>query len=453
MPDPDQPSATPRRCNIASVLPLVLLTLIVVATLLLKLPASAPEGGSISWLEAAFTATSAVTLTGLTAVDTATRFSPIGKSILCVFIQLGGLAVLSGGACLTSRFFSAQTVKPATLIRNVVLATLAIEAVGGLCMFPLWGGDLTLADRAALSAFHAVSAFCNAGFSLQSDSLVNYRFSLLSHAVIAPLIVIGGLGWPVLVNLTQAARRRAALNAHSKLALGTTACAYLVGVVLIAAAQLAPRTYDFFKLGNEPNKTIYASTTAATLGGALADASFMTITVRTGGFNTVPMNDLTPAADITLIALMFIGGSPGGAAGGVKTIVVALLALNLYAAVRRQKEVIVFGVTVPDALLRRAAAAAAAMFVLVAGATLLLSISEASPLLKTTFEVVSASCNAGLSLGITDSLTGFGKSILIACMFIGRLGPVALAGAFLADDDEEPDDGETVLPLSDPLSP
>ena len=426
--------------RVATLLPMTLLGLIFIGTPLLKMPFCAPAGYSISWIEAMFTAVSAVTLTGLSAVDTATRFSPIGKAVICLLIQLGGLAILSAGALLASRAFASKTQpqpSPKAVITRVVITTLAIEAIAALLMFPLWRGELTYTDRAAVSVFHAVSAFCNAGFSLQSGSLVNDRYAMLSHLFLAPLIVLGGLGWPVLTNLAATLRNQARLSKHTKLVLTTTACAYLVGTLTIAAAQLAPRTYDYFKLGNEPNKTIYQNTTASTVGAALADASFMTISARTGGLSTVPMNDLTPASNVAIMALMAVGGSPGGAAGGMKTVVIALLTLNILAVIRGQNTVRIFGTEVPEAMVRRASAVLAMFVVFVTAATIVLCVYETAPFIKIAFDVVSATTNSGLSLGVTGTMTGFGKAVLIVCMFVGRIGPIAFIIATMTAEERD----------------
>lgn len=432
----------------ATLLPTTLLAIILVATPLLKMPMSQPEGGSIYWIEALFTATSAATLTGLTVVDTATRFSPIGKAVIGIVIQLGALTMLTLGAFAGQRLCFPQSQSALSLgaiFRRVAAWTIGVEAIAALIMMPLWQGDLTLMQRCAMSVFHAVSAFGNAGFSLQSDSLADYRYSLLSHAVIAPLIVVGSLGWPVMSNIAQSLRGRARLAPHSRLVMGVAACAYLAGTLTIAAMQLAPRTYDYFKLGNEPNKTVFKETTASTVGTALADASFISLAGRTSGMTTLPPNELTPASNAALIALMAVGGAPGSAAGGLKSVVVALIAMNLLASIRGKTSVKLFGIEISDSNIRKASAVATAFGAMVVCVTIILCASEAAPFIKIVFEVVSAASNSGLSLGITSALTGIGKASIILCMFVGRAGPLMFA-AMMTSQQETHDELDDAFP-------
>ncbi|MCC7408262.1 MAG: hypothetical protein IT442_09330 [Phycisphaeraceae bacterium] len=437
-------------------LPLSFLSLVVVGTLLLKLPVAAAPGRQIGWIDALFTMTSAVCVTGLTVRDTATAFSPIGQGIILLFIQLGGLGIVTfgtmfalvGGQRLSlrenvslSQMLSDQPLsRITTLVRLVVITTLGLEIVGALLLMRAWGPEVALWDRAWLSVFHSVSAFCNAGFSLFSDSFEGYRHAPSIHAVIVPLIVLGGLGLPVLDDVWRivwqrlrrrrgkqrmASERLPRLSLHTKLVLVTTISLYIGGTSLILSGQVA----RYFDPTVVANKQDLGPLTATKVGAMAADASFMAVSARTAGFNTIPMDELRPAGLFVLMMLMVVGASPGGTGGGMKTTTLALLVLSVLATARQREQAEAFGRSISDSLVRRAATLALAFVGVVALATLLLLITEPFPFLKVLFEVVSAASTTGLSLGITSDLTSFGKLVIVVTMFLGRVGPLTLLAA------------------------
>lgn len=435
-------------------LPLSFLSLVVVGTLVLKLPVAAAPGRQIGWIDALFTMTSAVCVTGLTVRDTATAFSPIGQGIILLFIQLGGLGIVTfgtmfalvGGQRLSlrenvslSQMLSDQPLsRITTLVRLVVISTVGLELVGALLLMRTWGPEVAMGDRAWMSVFHSVSAFCNAGFSLFSDSFQGYRYAPSIHAVIVPLIVLGGLGLPVLDDVWRVARQRLRrrrrgslhvtnerlprLSLHTKLVLVTTISLYVGGTSLILAGQVA----RYFDPTVVANKQDLGPLTATKVGAMAADASFMAVSARTAGFNTIPMNELRPAGVFVLMMLMMVGASPGGTGGGMKTTTLALLVLSVLATARQREQAEAFGRTISDSLVRRAATLALAFVGVVALATLLLLITEPFPFVKVLFEVVSAASTTGLSLGITPDLTAFGKLVIVVTMFLGRVGPLTL---------------------------
>ena len=449
-------------------LPLSFATLIALGTPLLMLPVAVPQGQNIKWLEAFFTMTSAVCVTGLTVRDTASQFTPFGQLVIGLFIQLGGLGIIIFGSMLAlllgrglslresknlSQMLNDQPMERLqTLVWLTVLSTLVFELLGAAAMMPLWDGNRSFFQRLSMSLFHSVSAFCNAGFDITGKSLVDYRYTPLVHLVIFPLIVIGGLGFPVLDNMLGVIKHRLRrwirpsgiltanvsaplnlnrqrLNLHSKIVLTTTVGLYLYGVVFIAAGQLAPYLYEQLGWGVTANVVRPQPLTLQTLGTVMTDASFMSITSRTAGFNAMPMEELRPAGQFVVMTLMMIGGSPGGTAGGVKTITFALLLLSILATIRQRNQVETFSRTIADALVRKAATIAICLVGLVCASTLLLCISEPFPFIKIIFESVSAATTTGLSLGITGELTWFGKVVMILTMFLGRVGPLALLGA------------------------
>jgi len=448
-------------------LPVSFLTLIAIGTPLLKVPMAVPVGGEISWLDALFTITSAVCVTGLGVRDTATQFTPYGQAVIIVFIQIGGLGIIIFGslllALLGGRISLRENVSLSTLlhdlplhrvvslVRFIVLTTLLFELAGALALVTLWEGHTGFRSRFFVSLFHSISAFCNAGFSLQSNSLESYRYAPQVHLVIAPLLVLGGLGFPVLDNLWRAAwgwwiRRRSAsnrrfqsiqiardvtgrLNLHTKIVLSTTAVLYLYGVVILAAGGLQQHAHAFFQQGITFNHQRPEPLSIREVGAVLADASFMSLTARTAGFNTVPMNEVSSAGRFAIITLMMIGASPGGTGGGMKATTLALLLLTVAATLRRRDHTEAFARRLSEQLVRKAATIAVCFVALATAATGLLCFSEPYPFEKIAFEAVSAASTTGLSLGITSDLTSFGKMVIIATMFLGRIGPLALLGA------------------------
>lgn len=440
--------------------------LILIGALLLMLPRATPAEEPIDFLDALFTSTSAVCVTGLIVRDTATEFTGFGQTIILILIQLGGLGIIIFGALLATMLSGSMSVRHASnlgeavsavesgpgnverLVRFIVSATLITEAVGAALLYAGWRASRGDGDPTLLfdSVFMSISAFCNAGFSIYSDNLESFRYHWTSHAVIAPLIVGGGLGFPVLYNLWKAleanVRRRMGrcttrdmhrhrlvrLNLHTRLVLFTSAAVYLLGVLGIFGGQLAPGSGSAGAAG-APGPTASAAASEESVGHRLLDASFMSITARTAGFNTMRMDELTTGSRFVLMMLMWVGGSPGGTAGGVKTTVVAVLLLTILATLRNRDETEIFGRSLPDALVRRSGALVMLGFVVVAATTMCLTITEGGPFAHHVFEAVSATSTVGLSLGLTADLTPLGRVVIVAAMFLGRVGPLALIGA------------------------
>lgn len=421
--------------------------LILLSTALLLLPAATPEEHRIGVVDALFTATSAVCVTGLSVRDTAGGFTLFGQSVIFGSIQLGGLGMMIFGSTLALLFGARLSFRenltlsmalneyPAHRISRfvgfIVLTTVFIELIGAVAIYAMWPAPEGMAwqARAWLAAFHSVSAFCNAGFDLTGQSLVGMRSEPLVFLGIMPLIIVGGVGFLVLDDLWRKAfghravrgasgigdtrlgpRRR--LTTHSKLVLVTTGLLLLVGTVVIFAAQLKVPGVSF--------------------GQRVLDAVFMSTTARTAGFNSVPMEELAPGSRFMLMVLMLIGGSPGSTAGGIKTAVFAVLALGVFSTVRGRDEVEVFGRALPDALVKKAATVAFGLITLVAVVTLTLDLIEQIQFEPLFFEVISAASTTGLSLGITDRLSPASRVVLVATMFLGRVGLLAFMASLIA---------------------
>ena len=426
-------------------------------------------------LDCLFTSVSATCVTGLTVIDTGSGFSRFGQVVILVLIQAGGLGIMIFGGMfgiLVGRQLSLRqslalqdALSHQTLgqVRRMVLfvvpVTFACELVGAAVLYTMWPADLgPPGERIFHSVFHAVSAFCNAGFSLQRHSFVPYRGAWHVYAVIMPLIVVGGLGFPVLHNLYHVARSRVnraglktetdaivlphgrpqsrfhPLSLHTKLALSSS-------VVLIVLPAIALFVFESVEWRGErrrpPEVTALMPPAMADLGAGerAVAALFQSVTSRTAGFNTVALDpkSFSSAGAFLTVLLMFIGGSPASTAGGVKTVSMAILVLGVYSTLRGRPNVEGFHRTIPRVAVRRAAVVVIVMFGLVSLVTLLLCVTErGTSLAETLFESVSACGTVGLSTGLTPRLTVAGRVIIMLAMFAGRMGPltvlVALAG-------------------------
>ena len=418
------------------------LALVAAGTLGLQLLPGLYTGPRLSWLDALFTATSAVCVTGLIVVDTATYFTTAGQAYLLLLIQLGGLGmitfttviILALGRRLSLRHerLSSATAEVAPhvpterLTRDVVLFTLAIEAVGAAVLYLLWAPRLGWSDAAWPAVFHAVSAFCNAGFSTFSDSVIGFQSEAASLVVLAALLVAGGLGFLTMEELLlwrRAARARRAfrLSLHSRIALATTAGLLALGWVLFGLFEWE-----------------------GTLAGLpvvdrVVNALFLSATPRTAGFNSIDYAQATDSTNFLTIILMFIGGSPGSTAGGLKTTTVALIGLVSWNRLRGREIPTLWARSVPEETVQRAIGLAVVVFALVTASIFAYTWTErAGPLaapaadnrfLAHMFEAVSAFNTVGLSMGVTATLSGLGKWLTVLLMFVGRVGPLTFAAA------------------------
>ena len=450
---------------------------ILFGTGLLMLPeaSATPAGEPISFTDALFTATSSTCVTGLIVRDTGSEFSRFGQTVILVLIQLGGLGIMIFGtvfALLAGRQLSigetllaGQVLSDGTIGRVgrmvgfVVVTVLVVEAVGAIAMFPMWRSvdpQAPLGVAAYRSVFHSISAFCNAGFSLQRDSLAAMRGRWQVLGVMAPLIVVGGLGFPVLYDLVGAGRRllgrvfgRVAsggplLTLHSKLVLVTSLVLLVVGAAVLLGVEHAGeggQRYGARIKAADPDEIETmrkgtAVTDLRTTGDQVRAAVFQSVTARTAGFNTVEMDRLTLGGKLWMCLLMIVGGSPASTAGGMKTVTLAVILLTIWCMLRRRERVEAFHRSIADQFVRKALTVAVLYAGLLVVVTLLLTIASAETRMRSTempptfmqvfFEAVSACGTVGLTCGLTESLTAFGKYVIIAAMFIGRLGPLTL---------------------------
>jgi trk system potassium uptake protein TrkH len=426
-----------REFSPAQLLSLHIVGLIVTGAILLSLPVAAAPGGAVSLLDAFFTSTSAVCVTGLIVVDTPNQWSPFGQVVLMLLIQAGGLGYMTISSLIMLAFGrrisvhermtladALNVVSMEGLLRfawTVALLTFAIEGIGALIMGVRFAQDLGWAKGLWFGLFHAVSAFNNAGFSLFSDNLMGYRGDLTINLVITTLIIAGGLGFFVLSGLLRLRKKTAvAMSVHTKM------------VLTVSASLIAAATLSILALEWTNPKTL----APLGLGEKLLAAYFQAVTPRTAGFNTISIGDMTAPALFLTISLMFIGASPGGTGGGVKTTTFGVIVAALWTTVRGERDTNIFGRRLSPDLVRRAFALsmlAAIGLVLVTGFLLL---AERQGLLQTSYEAVSAFGTVGLSMGVPGSvlsLSGFfgtgGKWLIMFLMFMGRVGPLTLAVA------------------------
>lgn len=417
------------------------LAVITVGTLLLMLPMSTASGEWNDWIVALFTTTSAVCVTGHIVVDTATYFSPLGQFWIMTLIQVGGLGYMTSTTfllLLLGRKFGLRekmAVQQALdrtklqggtqMVRSIIATTLLFEITGIfllLCVFvPKHGWQHSL----WYATFHSVSAWNNAGFSLFSNNLVDYQFSPLLNLVIPGLIIFGGIGYEVIFEAYLWLRHRFSrkpermiFSLNFRVATSTTLILLTLGTLAVFLIESRnPQTLKDFSLGNR-----------------VTVAWFQSVTARTAGFNTIDIGQMTNAGLFMIIALMFVGGSPGGTAGGVKTTTIRVLSSCTQAILQGKEDVVLYERQVPLSLLLKSIGVVVGSFLTVVMATTLMSLADPEvEFIKILFEVVSAFGTVGLSTGITANLTAASKLVLVATMYMGRVGVLLLMAAMLGD--------------------
>ncbi|ULE35920.1 TrkH family potassium uptake protein [Mycobacterium sp. IDR2000157661] len=404
---------------------------IALCTVLLFLPFATETGQRAPLLDAVFTSTSAVCVTGLVTVDTATYWSAFGETVILVGIQLGGLGIMTVASLLVvllsrrlglrARLIAQAQTRTLTvrdigrLMRNVTLFSVACELVVAIVLVTRFAGryGMPVSDALWHGVFHAVSAFNNAGFALYPDSLVRYVDDSVIMLTIAAAVIIGGLGFPVVFELARSWRRPRTWSVTTRITVVVTSVLLLVGTLLIATIEHDnPGTLGPLSMGSR-----------------LVAAVFTATMPRTAGFNAVDIAAMTPEGLMFTDVLMFIGGGSASTAGGVKVTTVGLLAFVLWAEMRGESRVNV-GVRQVPADNQRQALAVFMLFVTLSGlgTFALLAMSDYS-LDQVLFEAISALSTVGLSTGITAALPDSATWLLVVMMYVGRLGPLTLASA------------------------
>ncbi|GEA18979.1 TrkH family potassium uptake protein [Moorella sp. E306M] len=401
---------------------------IATGTLLLSLPIASQSGQPVAVIDALFTATSATAVTGLVTVDTQTTYSLFGELVILTLIQTGGLGfmtlstlvalLLGKRITLKERLVMQEAMNQLTvegvvrLSKYVLIFTLFAEGLGALLLSIRFSSQMPLGQAIYFGIFHAVSAFCNAGFDLFSKSLVDYRGDLLVNMVITLLIIFGGLGFSVVADIyTKRSWQR--LSLHSKIVIRTTLLLIVTATVIIFLLEY----------------TNTKSLAPLPLGEKILASYFQAVTPRTAGFNTLVIGDLRPVTLLFITILMFIGASPGSTGGGIKTTTFAAIAVAVWTIIRGNVDIEVFGRRLPRGTVLKALAIAAVSLLLIVTVTGILLITEQADLQMVLFEVTSAFGTVGLSMGLTPKLTVAGKLLITATMFTGRVGPLTLAFA------------------------
>jgi trk system potassium uptake protein len=410
------------------------LLVIALGTLLLMLPPST-RNKSIPLIDALFTATSAVCVTGLTVVDTGTCFTGFGLTVILALIQVGGLGLMTisvglfrwiGRNISIRHRMVMQDVFAHTprgdifnLVKSTILFTLSAEALGALLLSVHWSRELPLSAAVCTGIFHSISAFCNAGFSLFSDSLMRYSGSILLNGTVSTLIVVGGIGFPVLYDLLLWLRGRRR-EQHVRLSVQTRTV-LLTTLLLIVGGALMIAFLERRVLDSAPSFRL-----------TLLTSLFQSITCRTAGFNTVDIASLSDATLALMVFLMFIGASPGSCGGGVKTTTLALIGAFTLSRVRGTRRVNMFRKSIPAETVNRSISLIMVSIGVISLVLFMLLVGEPSTaqrpaehggsFLAYLFETVSAFGTVGLSMGVTPELSTWSKSWLVFMMIVGRVG-------------------------------
>lgn len=411
---------------------------ILVGSVLLALPVSSADGYAVPYIDALFTATTSVCVTGLVTVSTASTWSVFGQLVILLLIQIGGLGVitiLSGLLIglhrrigLKDRMLIQDTFNLNTLsgivkfIKKVLLGTLVVEGVGALLYMTVFVPEFG-ARGVWISVFNAVSAFCNAGMDIIGEnSLCDYVLNPVINVVTGLLIILGGIGytvwWDVIRVLKNTRRQKRKcfhhLTLQSKIALSMTGALLLAGAAAFFLCEYDnPLTMADYGLFDKIQASLFQS-----------------VTTRTAGFATIPQEALTNTSAIISLLLMFIGGSPVGTAGGIKTVTAVVLMASAFATIKNRSETTLFQRAIPKQAINKAVAVASTAFLILFTSTVLLSAVTDADVLDIVYETASATATVGLTRDMTSALNLWGKIIIIITMYLGRVGPISLMIAF-----------------------
>lgn len=427
-----------------AILSLCILGLVVLGAIILKLPISTTT--SITWIESFFTATSAVTVTGLGVVDTGTRFTLFGQTVIAILIQFGGLGLMTFAVvtiiALGGRlgFLNRTVAKEAfnqtdastifSTAKAVIIFSLLVELIGFIILSVYWGGQYGLTKGLFHAFFYTVSAFNNAGFALAADNLIQFVADPVVTLTISALLIIGGLGFSVWIDLFRK-RRWHKLTIYTRMMILGTIILNLSAFILIYLLEFSnPNT--FVKL---------------TEGGKWLAAWFQAVSPRTAGFNTLDYSQVEDSTTVLTLLLMFIGGGSLSTASGIKVVTFMLLILASYSYIRRREHIAIFGREIAPSTIHKAFSLTLLSMAIAWLAIFILTISEDAAFLDITFEVISALGTVGLSRGLTANLSDFGLTIIMVIMMIGRLGPLTFIYFFARPLHNKLRYAETKLPI------
>ncbi len=411
---------------------------IFIGSILLALPISSANGKAVPYLDALFTATTSICVTGLVTLPTVSTWSFFGQVVILILIQIGGLGVItimSGllislhrkigmkDRMLIQDAFNLNTLSGLVkFIKKVLIGTFVVEGVGAILYMTVFVPEYGV-KGIWISIFNSISAFCNAGIDIISeDSLCDYALNPMINCVTSVLIILGGIGyivWWDVIRVSKDIRYKklkclSNLTLHSKISLSTTGVLIVIGAV----------AFFIFEYNNPLTMEKYS------LFEKIQASLFQSVTTRTAGFATIPQQNLTNASAIVSLLLMFIGGSPVGTAGGIKTVTFAVLLFAAFGTIKNKEDVVLFQRTVSKQAVSKAVAVTCVSFMIMFLSTLLLSAVTNASALDIVYETVSATATVGLTRNLTPILNSWGKLIIIVTMYLGRVGPISLLIAF-----------------------
>jgi trk system potassium uptake protein TrkH len=410
---------------------------IVFGTILLSLPISVKS--SVNFLDRFFTATSAICVTGLSVVDIHNVYTTFGELVILLCIQIGGLGYMVFGSLLIIFFGRvslgqksviseslnlnklAETKQINIVIKQILVYTFLFELFGAVVLaIRFWLSKMSLWESMYYGIFHSISAFCNAGFSLFSTSFVQYKDDLVINVVLPLLIIFGGIGFVVGLDLVQRIyKKKQQLLFHSRIVLIMT-----VLLILIGAIGIFVLNFNNQFLGTSLKEKIFVSW-------------FQSITSRTAGFNTVVINNLSTVSILLIMVLMFIGASPGGTGGGIKTTTFFIVTYFIYTFSRGEKDLTIFKRRVEKDTVAKSFVVFVSSMLVIGFISGILVLTSKFGIKECLFETISAFGTVGLSLGITPNLDNLSKILLIITMFLGRVGSLTMLTAFLFREPKE----------------
>lgn len=403
--------------------------LILIGAILLNLPIASKNGESIGFIDALFTSTSAVCVTGLSVVNTGEFWSLFGQIVIICLIQMGGLGfmtmttlvalLLGKKITLRERLIIKEQLNQGTLTglvrltKYVITITLCIEGIGVIFLatrfIPIYG----LTKGLWFSVFHSISAFCNAGFDITGNSMASFTNDIVINLTISLLVIFGGIGFTVYLDVIRN-RKFKKLSLHSKIVLTITISLIITGTILVYFLEKDNSgTIKFFSQGEK----VLAS-------------FFQGVITRTAGFNSFDIGMMKDTTAFIFICLMFIGGSPGSTAGGIKTTTFGVIMFSTLSVIKGNKDVVIFKKRISQEIINRALAILIIGMFIIIMVSIVLTITEDAGFLDILFETTSAFGTVGLSRGVTPNLSNVGRVIIMITMFFGRVGPLTMAFAF-----------------------
>ena len=421
------------------------LAVILLGSLLLVLPISSADGISVSYMDALFTATTATCVTGLVTLPTVTTWSVFGQVVILFLIQLGGLGIITvmsgfmialhkkigiADRLLIQDAFNLNTLSGLVkFVKKVIVGTIIVEGVGAILYMTVFVPQYGL-KGIWISIFNSVSAFCNAGIDIISEnSLCDYATNPIINVVTCILIVLGGIGYVVWWDIIRICKlyKTRELKCIKSLTLQSKIALWMTAILIVSGA------FTFF---------VFEYNNPLTIGGhSLFDkiqiSFFQSVTTRTAGFATIPQQNLTNPSALVSLLLMFIGGSPIGTAGGVKTVTIAVLFITASSMIKNKDEITIFNRAISQKVVKKAVAVFGMSFTIMFVSTVLLSIVTDASVIDILYETVSATATVGLTRNLTATLNGWGKIIIIVTMYLGRVGPISLALALNTKKDKQ----------------